>query len=132
VNTVSNPIKAAIIIIVVIIIVGLGFFLIGDDDEEIVGDKPPFITEEVLDILEEQNTANRLEYAESQPIIKSMKEHLYHFDEYMQFNIPRAKGHLTVIRRRLEYLRVKGLDISGAEEIINQQVKNYIEKQPRK
>lgn len=123
----SNQVKAAFLIIVVTIIVGIAFFQVSDD-EEIAGDKPPFITEDVLEALREQNVDNRLEYAESQPIIKSMTQHLYHFDELMQFDIPKARGQLLVIKRRLEYLRAKGLDISGAEQILNKQEETYIGK----
>ncbi len=89
---------------------------------------PPPITEAVLQILKEQNSDKRLEYAESQPIIKSMSKHLYQFDSLMKVDREKARGVLLIVERRLLYLKAKGLDISGANEIIRNFVETYIAK----
>lgn len=94
----------------------------------IVVESPGFIADTVLQALYDQNIDRRLEYAESKPtIIKSLKKHLYRFDSLMQTSPESAKAPLSIIRRRLFYLRNKGLEVSDAETLLNEHVIKYIE-----
>lgn len=111
-------------------IIALLAFLLPDKEEEIAGVKPPMITESVLKSIKEQNTDKRLEYAESKPIILSMEKYLRQFDQLMQINPEKARGALTVVERRLLYLKNKDLDVSGARKILKDYVNQYIAKTP--
>ncbi len=121
--------KPAILIGIVSVLALIIYFITApgkyDFDEN---EAPPPISEKVLQILKEQNSEKRLEYAESQPIIKSMSKHLYQFDSLMKVDREKARGALLVVERRLLYLKAKGLDISGANEIIRNYVETYIAK----
>lgn len=119
------------IIVVVIAISALIIYLIMTPDEYHVetDEKPPAITEVVLKVLKEQNADKRLEYAESQPIIKSMTKHLRQFDTLMQIDREKARAPLLVVERRLLYLKAKNLDISEARKLLRDHVTKYIAKQ---
>ncbi len=84
-------------------------------------DEPQYpLTAAVLQAIELQNTGKRLEYAESQPIIKSLKRPLRDFEYNLHRNRIRALGALVVIKQRFKYLRYKDLDISDAERILQE------------
>ncbi|WP_031432491.1 hypothetical protein [Methylomarinum vadi] len=119
------------IIIVAIAISALVLFLMFSPNEfpENPSEKPPFITEALLKVLKEDNADKRLEYAESQPIIKSMTKHLRQFDSLMQIDPERARAPLLIVERRLLYLKAKGLEIDNAKKILRDQVINYIAKE---
>lgn len=119
------------IIIVAVAISALVLFLMFSPNEfpEETVEKPPLVTEAVLKALKEDNADKRLEYAESQPIIKSMTKHLRQFDSLMQIDPERARAPLLIVERRLLYLRAKGLEIDNAKKILRDQVINYIAKE---
>ncbi len=121
--------KAEIAVVSIAIIV-LILFVAPGDKEHIKPDTPPAIAESVLTALREQNSGKRLEYAESQPIIKSMAQYLGQFDALMQIDREKARGSLTVIERRLLYLENKGLDVAIPRKILKDFVTKYIANEP--
>ncbi|WP_198243731.1 hypothetical protein [methane-oxidizing endosymbiont of Gigantopelta aegis] len=76
------------------------------------------LTRAILQAIEEQNKDKQLEYAESKPIIKSLKKPLRDFEYNLYRNRTRALGYLTIIKQRFKYLRYKDLDTSAAENIL--------------
>ncbi len=76
------------------------------------------LAREVLQALEAQNRDKKLEYAESQPIIKSLEQPLKDFEYNLYRNRTRALGYLTIIKQRFKYLRYKDLETSAAEKIL--------------
>ncbi len=84
-------------------------------------DEPQYqLTEAVLQAIKVQNLDKRLEYAESQPIIKSLRKPLRDFEYNLYKNRIRALGALVVIKQRFKYLRYKDLDTSDAERILRE------------
>jgi hypothetical protein len=84
-------------------------------------DEPQYeLTNAVLQAIKNQNIDKRLEYAESQPIIKSLKRPLRDFEYNLYKNRIRALGALTVIKQRFKYLRYKDLDTSDAERLLKE------------
>jgi len=77
------------------------------------------LAREVLQALEDQNRDKKLEYAESQLIIKSLKQPLKDFEYNLYKNRTRALGYLTIIKQRFKYLRYKNIDTSAAEKILH-------------
>lgn len=126
----SNPLKSkAVLFGLLFVVVLLVLFVLLSPEKKLslLGEAPPPITQPLLEALREQNTDKPLEYAESQPIIKSMTKYLYQFDALLHQYPQKARAPLIVIERRLIYLQAKGLDVSNAKKILEDQVETYIE-----
>lgn len=123
----NNKNKLLLAAIVAAIIVFFAF-LLPSQEQVISKDKPPMITETILQSIHKDNTDKRLEYAESKPIILSMEKHLRQFDHLMQIDPSKARAPLTVVERRLLYLENKDLDVSDARKILKNYVTKYIAK----
>lgn len=121
----SKPVIFGILFVAVLLI--LFVLLSPEKKKSLLGEAPPPITKPLLKALREQNTDKPLEYAESRPIINSMKKYLYQFDALLHQHPQKARAPLIVIERRLMYLKAKGLDVSNAKKILKNQVKTYIE-----
>ncbi len=76
------------------------------------------LTKAVLQALKEQNRDKPVEYAESVPIIKSLKRPLRDFEYNLHRDRIRALGALVIIKQRFKYLRYKDLETSDAEKIL--------------
>lgn len=110
-------------VVLVVIIALILLFFPGEKQITIAIDDSTKITPIVLKAIYEQNIDKRLEYAESKPIIDSMKKYLEQFDALKHRYPEKAKAPLLIVMRRLFYLKNKGLDVSDAEQILDEVIK---------
>ncbi len=104
--------------ILALLILG-GYFLFSGNNIALFEEPVDYkVTQAVLQALKTQNQDKKLEYDESQPIIKSLEKPLRDFEYNLNKNHTRAMGYLIVIKQRFKYLRYKDLDTSAAEKIV--------------
>ncbi len=122
--TLNNPLsfksglnKLHYVILAVIVILSL-FFLFSSEDELYPEQGAHVLTPAVLEALRTQNLDKRLEYAESQPIIESLTKYLHLFEYYIKTNPTKARGYLSIIKTRFDYLEYKDLKVDQAEKIL--------------
>ncbi len=111
INKIHMAVLAALILVAFLLFSGGGLALFTEESQY-------ELTETVLQALKNQNTDKPVEYAESVPIIKSLRQPLRDYEYNLYKNRLRALGSLTVIKQRLKYLRYKDLDTSDAERIL--------------
>ncbi len=123
--TFKNGINIYHVAIAVFIVI-LFFILKPSSEPETVVVAAPKITTAILNALKEQNLDKPLEYNEAKPTyINDMKKHLRQFDALIQSDPERAQAALTVVRRRMQYLKNKDLEIDEAEKILNDHLKLF-------
>lgn len=83
------------------------------------------LTPIILKAVYQQNLTKKLEYAESKPILDSMKKHLYKFELLSkQGDESGATAILIIVKRRFSYLERKGLQVTNAEKILDDYLDN--------
>ncbi len=111
---------------IVILVIVLFFIFKPSKQDAVVVDNIPPVTQAVLKALREQNRDKPLEYNEVKPTyINSMTKHLRNFDALIETDLEKAKGQLIIVRRRLQYMENKELDISDAEKVLNDHLNLY-------
>ncbi|WP_305907826.1 hypothetical protein Q9L42_013780 [Methylomarinum sp. Ch1-1] len=124
-----TPKLSAILVTAVVIVLFLFYQWFSSNNQINTADMPPRVTEPVLNILHKQNLDKRLEYAESMPIIRDMTKYLYQLDALIQTNKDKARAPLSIVYRRLLYLKAKGLNIDGANKILKDHTTKYLAKE---